>query len=137
MHAIRFHLRAPDDARSAHQPTRPPRPAPPTRPARPAPPTRPARPAPPAQPAPEAVRDGLERGLRGPVRLEHARILVGPGTVDGVVFTLADHLFTAEAALADACAGLTGPDGPLPGWRVAHCAVDGWFAPGPHEPSHP
>ncbi|MEU9040528.1 MULTISPECIES: hypothetical protein [unclassified Kitasatospora] len=105
MHLIRFHLRAPDRPRSADQPT------------------------------PEAVRDGLERGLRGPVRIGHARILAGPGTVDAMAFTLADHPLTAETALTAACAELTGPDGPLPDWRVAHCAADDWLALGLHEPA--
>ncbi|MFD8750251.1 hypothetical protein ACFV0O_04615 [Kitasatospora sp. NPDC059577] len=106
MHAIRFHLRAPDGPRSTDQPT------------------------------PESVRDGLERGLRGPVRVGHARIVAGPGTVDAVVFTLADDLITAEAALTAACAELVGTDGPLPGWRVAHCGLDTWLTLGPYEPSH-
>ncbi|MER7765520.1 hypothetical protein [Kitasatospora sp. NPDC096140] len=106
MHAIRFHLRAPGGPQGADRPT------------------------------PEAVREGLEHGLLGPVRIEHARILAGPGTVDAVVFTLADHPLTAEAALAVACAELTGAAGPLRGWRVAHCALDSWVALGLHEPSH-
>ncbi|GAB7188197.1 hypothetical protein ATKI12_8028 [Kitasatospora sp. Ki12] len=131
MHAIRFHLRAPDG------PARLPRGT--------------------DHPTPETVREGLERGLatgpeQGPaggpagdgqsgprsrVRIGHARILTGPGTVDAMVFTLADRPSTAEAALTAACAGLTGPAGPLPGWRLAHCALDGPLTPGPLESLEP
>ncbi|MFG3225790.1 hypothetical protein ACGF07_13550 [Kitasatospora sp. NPDC048194] len=95
MHAIRFHLRAPDDTPGVEQP-----------------------------PTPEALRAGLARALGGAARIDHARILVGPGTVDGVVFVLADHLLAAEAAVITGCANLTGPGSLLPGWRVPHCAVD-------------
>ncbi|MGW2373213.1 MULTISPECIES: hypothetical protein [Kitasatospora] len=98
MHAIRFHLRAP------YRPDGPPTAPPP--------------------PSPEAVRDGLARGLPVPARIEHARILTGPGAVDGVAFVLADDLLAAEAALTAACATLTGRSGPLPDWDVPHCALD-------------
>ncbi|MFJ7244155.1 hypothetical protein ACIQWA_05840 [Kitasatospora sp. NPDC098652] len=105
MHAIRFHLRAPD---------------------------RPDRPVP-HPPSPEAVRDGLARGLPAGARIEHARILVGPDAVDGIAFVLADGLLAAEAALTVACAAATGPAGPLPGWLVPHCALDTLLALGLHE----
>ncbi|WP_188299448.1 hypothetical protein [Streptomyces sp. CBMA156] len=84
-------------------------------------------------PSPESLRDGLERGLGGPVRIEHARILTGPVAVDAVVFVLAGSLLTAESAVAAACTALTGPEGPLPGWLVSHCAADSWLALGLHE----
>ncbi|MEU7090537.1 hypothetical protein [Kitasatospora aureofaciens] len=103
MHAIRFHLRAPD------------------------------RPDGPPTSTPGAVHEGLARGLPAPARIEHARILTGPGTVDGVAFVLADNLLAAEAALAAACATLTGPTGPLPHWDVPHCALDTLLALGLHE----
>ncbi|MFH9349022.1 hypothetical protein [Kitasatospora sp. NPDC017646] len=83
-------------------------------------------------PAPEAVRDGLALGVPAPARIEHARILTGPGVVDGVAFVLADNLLAAEAALIAACATLTGRAGPLPGWDVPHCALDTVLALGPH-----
>ncbi|MFF7992112.1 hypothetical protein ACFZDG_20235 [Kitasatospora xanthocidica] len=151
MHAIRFHLRAPDGLARLPRGT--------------------------DHPTPETVREGLERSLaeapeqgaandpergpehrpergaasgpeRGPegdgqsgppapVRIGHARILTGPGTVDAMVFTLADRPSAAEAALAAACAGLTDPAGPLPGWRLTHCALDTPLAPGPLGPLEP
>ncbi|MGW3043571.1 hypothetical protein ACWC9T_26785 [Kitasatospora sp. NPDC001159] len=104
MHAIRFHLSAPDDDPATERP-----------------------------PTPESFRDGLARAVHGPARIGHARILVGPGTVDGVVFVLADHLLAAEAAVTAACAELTGAGGLLPGWRVPHCAVDTLLALGQYE----
>ncbi|MBD0690026.1 hypothetical protein [Streptomyces sp. CBMA123] len=107
MHAIRFHLRAPEHP--AGPPTAP------------------------HPPSPEAVRDGLARGLPAPARIEHARILVGPAAVDGVAFVLADGLLAAEAALTAACAALTDQAGLLPGWRVPHCALDTLLALGLHE----
>ncbi|MFD5461543.1 hypothetical protein ACFWIQ_01780 [Kitasatospora sp. NPDC127059] len=107
MHAIRFHLRAPQ------HPDGPP--------------------ATPHPPSPEAVRDALARGLPAPARIEHARILVEPTAVDGVAFVLADGLLTAEAALTAACTTLTGRAGLLPDWRVPHCALDTLLALGLHE----
>ncbi|MEV7602535.1 hypothetical protein AB0O91_34700 [Kitasatospora sp. NPDC089797] len=124
MHAIRFHLRAPE--RPEDHPTAPPSPSPPT----PAPAL--------VTPSPEAVRDALARALPAPARLEHTRILVGPGTVDGVAFLLADNLLAAEAAVTVACTTLTGPAGPLPGWQVPHCTLDTLLALGLHDlPTYP
>ncbi|MFF2073843.1 hypothetical protein ACFVXG_03710 [Kitasatospora sp. NPDC058162] len=103
MHAIRFHLRAP-----THRDGPPP-------------------------PSPETLRSGLACGLPAGARIEHAHLQVGPGTVDGVAFVLADDLLTAEAALTLACTALTEPTGPLPGWHLAHCALDTLLALGVHE----
>ncbi|MFI6152914.1 hypothetical protein ACIBCA_09495 [Kitasatospora sp. NPDC051170] len=53
-------------------------------------------------PAAGAVSDGLERALPGPVRIDHARVLTGPGTVDAMLFVLAERLLVAEASVAAA-----------------------------------
>ncbi|MCX5209984.1 hypothetical protein OG689_11890 [Kitasatospora sp. NBC_00240] len=92
----------------------------------------------PGPPGAPAVRDGLERRLRGPARLSHARILVTPGAVDAMVFVAAGTLLEAEDGLRTAWGELTGKDGPLSGWHLLHCEADSRLALGLHElPSHP
>ncbi|MFJ5116751.1 hypothetical protein [Kitasatospora sp. NPDC088548] len=75
-----------------------------------------------------AVRDGLERGLRGPARLDHARIRVTADAVDAVVFVTAGCLLEAEAALRASCLELAEAGGTLEGWRLRHCEADSWLA---------
>ncbi|MFD0274422.1 hypothetical protein ACFVHB_11015 [Kitasatospora sp. NPDC127111] len=85
-----------------------------------------------------AVRDGLERALRGPATgLSHARIRVAAGVLDAVLFVTAAGLLAAEAGVRAACAELTGAEGLLAGWRVRHCEADSWLVLGLHElPTH-
>ncbi|MFJ4187252.1 hypothetical protein [Kitasatospora sp. NPDC089509] len=127
MHVIRFHLRAPERPDDPSTDRFPPtdRLAPTDR--------LPAAAHGPRPPSPEAVRDGLACALPARARLEHSRILVGPGAVDGIAFVLADGPLVAEAALTVACTALTGPAGPLPDWQVSHCALDTLLALGLHE----
>ncbi|MGV9268645.1 hypothetical protein ACWDRR_28705 [Kitasatospora sp. NPDC003701] len=80
-----------------------------------------------------AVRDGLERALREPARLDHARFRATAGAPDGVAFVSAPGLLEAEAGLRAACAELVRPQGPLAGWLVRHCEADPWLALGLHE----
>ncbi|MFC9324627.1 hypothetical protein [Kitasatospora sp. NPDC057015] len=89
---------------------------------------------PPRPPGAPAVRDGLERGIRGPARLSHARIRVTPGAVDAMVFMAAGTLLEAEDGLRRAWGALTDPDGALNGWQLVHCEADSWLMLGLHEP---
>jgi hypothetical protein len=89
-------------------------------------------------PVAPVVRDGLERGLRGPARLSHARIRVTAQVLDAVVFVAAGNLLDAEDGLRDAWHELTRTDGMLSGWHLLHCEADSRLALGLHElPSHP
>ncbi|MFF1903466.1 hypothetical protein [Kitasatospora sp. NPDC058218] len=84
-----------------------------------------------------ALRDGLERVLREPARLDHARIRTAAGALDGVAFVSAPGLLAAEAGLRAACAELARPQGPLAGWLLRHCEADPWLTLGLHEQPTP
>ncbi|MFI5533575.1 hypothetical protein ACIA8O_34075 [Kitasatospora sp. NPDC051853] len=89
-------------------------------------------------PAAPDVRDGLERGFRGPARLSHARIRVSAQSVDAVVFVVAGGLLAAEDGLREAWQQLTTPGSVLDGWHLLHCEADSRLALGLHElPSLP
>ncbi|MFI8081438.1 hypothetical protein ACIF6L_11665 [Kitasatospora sp. NPDC086009] len=89
---------------------------------------------PPVRPVVAAtVRDALERVLREPARLDHARIRTTPGALDAVAFVSAPGLLAAEAGLRAACVELSHPQGPLAGWLLRHCEADSWLALGLHE----
>ncbi|MEV6206323.1 hypothetical protein [Kitasatospora sp. NPDC051914] len=89
-------------------------------------------------PVAPAVRAGLERGLRAPARLSHARIRQSADSLDAVVFVAARSLLEAEDRLRDACGELVGEEGELSGWELRSCEADSWFALGLHGlPSHP
>ncbi|WP_405010845.1 hypothetical protein [Kitasatospora sp. NBC_01539] len=83
-------------------------------------------------PAAPAVRAGLERGLRAPARIGHARIRQSAGELDAVVFVAARSLLEAEDGLRDACGELTGEGGTLSGWELHTCEADTWIALGLH-----
>lgn len=89
-------------------------------------------------PVAPAVRDGLERGFRGPARLSHVRIRVSPQSVDAVAFVVAGSLLAAEDGLREAWQQLTTPGGVLGGWHLLHCEADSRLALGLYElPSLP
>ncbi|WP_030265969.1 hypothetical protein [Streptomyces sp. NRRL B-24484] len=89
-------------------------------------------------PVEAAVRAGLERGLRGPARLSHARIRQSADSLDAVVFVDARSLLEAEHGLREACGELLAEDGELSGWELRCCEADPWIALGLHVlPSRP
>ncbi|MEV7180521.1 hypothetical protein [Kitasatospora sp. NPDC093679] len=89
-------------------------------------------------PVEAAVRAGLERALRGPARLSHARIRQSADTLDAVVFVDAGSLLEAEDRLRDACRELLAEDGGLNDWELRCCEADPWIALGLHAlPSRP
>ncbi|MFC8450934.1 hypothetical protein [Kitasatospora sp. NPDC057223] len=92
----------------------------------------------PVAPVAPAVRDGLERGLRGPARLGHARIRMTAQALDAVVFVSAGNLLVAEDGLRTAWHELTSAGGVLSGWQLLHCEADYRLALGLYElPSRP
>ncbi|MFJ8040561.1 hypothetical protein ACIRBX_08675 [Kitasatospora sp. NPDC096147] len=89
-------------------------------------------------PGAPTVRDGLERGFRGPARLSHARVRVTPQAVDAVAFVVAGSLLDAEDGLREAWHQVTAPGAVLSGWHLLHCEADSRLALGLHElPSLP